>query len=345
MKQILNLSFIFIFILIATFYACGGGGGIPPVDVCQFVPKDSPLCKQLGCNGCTIPTTTTTTTTTTTSTTTSTTSTTTTTTTLPPSPGTCRKLTQSSLCVENKPGTFRDEINATLSAVTGCAVGSDCFIDDWKMAIVAVMTRLDLKGYCSSYDVQGGNQGLGSELGIRNTELFTEFYQPITSNSRARWATPRSVCTPAIDEENLEEVKLIWDIGIPSSCSHPTPGELSRWEVKTHVLGPNWRTIDSTPLVGPDAVYCKAIGYTDGRRFCPPRTEGTPEDIVRVCLIHVVGPPPYPKWYWNSEYVPPGGLPVGVAHDDNPYHLLVRPNLHGAAKVCGSNAICGELTF
>jgi len=43
---------------------CSGGGGIP--DPCQFIPKDSPLCKSLNCPACInppVPTTTTTTTT------------------------------------------------------------------------------------------------------------------------------------------------------------------------------------------------------------------------------------------------------------------------------------------
>lgn len=350
MKQILNLSFISVFILTCLFYACGGQ--IPPIDICQFVPKDSPQCAILGCSGCIIPPITTTTTSTTTSTTstttvpTTTTSTTTTTTTLVPvPPGDCRKLSQSSLCLENKPGTFRDEVNATLSAVTGCAVGSDCDVIDWQMAIVSLMTRLNAKGYCSSFDVNGGNQGLGSELGIRDSENFTEFYQPVTSNKKARWSTPRSVCTPAIDEETLEEVKAFWDIGVPSVYNNPTPGPLAIFDVKTHNIGPNWRTIDSTPLVGPDALFCRTIGYTDGRRYCPPRAEGTDPSTVLACLNLVVGPrPTWPMWYWNNVFVP-DNAEGDVVHDDNPYHLLVKPTLHGTAKVCGNNGTCGELSF
>lgn len=133
---------------------------------------------------------------------------------------------------------------------------------------------------------------------------------------------------------------------VANACPVPTPGPLARWEAKVHNRGPNWTTLDSTPLVGADAEFCKAIGFTDGRRYCPPRAEGTPQAIVRACNELVVGQPgEYPAWWWNGQLVGPDGLPDGVAHDDNPYHLLVRPSLHGTATVCGQNSVCGGVTL
>jgi hypothetical protein len=91
-------------------------------------------------------------------------------------------------------------------------------------------------------------------------------------------------------------------------------------------------------------VFCRAIGYTDGRRFCPPRTEGGPDAQaeIRVCNEQTVGPmPTWPKWFWNGVEVPLEGL-EGVVHHENPYNLLVRPALHGTAQACGQNGVCGE---
>jgi hypothetical protein len=44
----------------------------------------------------------------------------------------------------------------------------------------------------------------------------------------------------------------------------------------------NWqyRVLDSTPMVGPDAAYCASIGFTDGRSLCPVRPEGAPDRVV-----------------------------------------------------------------
>ena len=44
--------------------------------------------------------------------------------------------------------------------------------------------------------------------------------------------------------------------------------------------GPEFYTLDSTPIVGPDVAYCAAIGYADGRSLCPVRTEGTVDRVA-----------------------------------------------------------------
>ena len=61
------------------------------------------------------------------------------------------------------------------------------------------------------------------------------------------------------------------------TCTNPDPGPVTKIEVKVHIYGANRIILDTTPMVGPDAEYCKKIGFTDGRRYCPPRPEGHPE--------------------------------------------------------------------
>jgi len=287
-----------------------------------------------------------------------------------PNPNNCTRQVQPATCSTPMPGEWKGDVNAALHSASGCPINQVCRVLNWRQTIVRTMELLEANGYCVSFDIDSGNcwffapngeclrRGLGSEMGVRKGLSKTEFYQPITATENTRWADPRSICRPAFDEETLEQTRAHLNVGpepVPTPtpgptpipppsgglCTNPTPGPLAKWEVKVHVRGPNWTTLDSTALVGPDAMYCSQIGYTDGRRFCPPRTEGTAEAIIRQCLLDVVGQPPFPVWKWNGSTT----LPEGIQHDDNPYHLLVRPWLHGTAEVCGSNGVCGELVL
>ena len=82
--------------------------------------------------------------------------------------------------------------------------------------------------------------------------------------------------------------------------------------------------LDSTPLVGPDAAYCKRIGFTDGRTFCPVRLEGHPERAgVRGRARRPRRPTPAapgPTWSANGKRCngPDGGASC-LNHSDNQY--------------------------
>jgi len=127
------------------------------------------------------------------------------------------------------------------------------------------------------------------------------------------------------------------------ACQSPTPGPLASMEVKVHVRGPNWTTVDATPKVGAregtgcvrDKAYCAAIGFTDGRGFCPPRQEGNPQRIA--CDREVTGGGI--AWTWNGSPITKEGEP---GHVDNPeamlheggWMLLVKAGRHGQARAC-----------
>ena len=72
-----------------------------------------------------------------------------------------------------------------------------------------------------------------------------------------------------------------------SGCGDPLPPALSQVNVKVHLKAGDTWVIDSTPLVGPDAVYCAKIGFTDGRSICAVRPEGNPER--QACEEYVTG--------------------------------------------------------
>jgi hypothetical protein len=128
-----------------------------------------------------------------------------------------------------------------------------------------------------------------------------------------------------------------------SGCGSPTPPPLSRVNVKVHIRGADTWVIDSTPLVGPDAVYCAKIGFTDGRSFCPVRPEGNPERGA--CEEYVTGRAadtgrPGPTWYLG------GGFCTGRAagcenHPENQYQVLAYRG--GTYRACGRNGVCGEV--
>ncbi len=113
--------------------------------------------------------------------------------------------------------------------------------------------------------------------------------------------------------------------------------------MKVHQRGAEAWTLDSTPLVGPDAAYCASIGFTDGRTVCPVRQEGNPER--QACELYVTGRATdtgRPGPTWSSA----NGLCTGRASGcentaDNQYQLRIFQG--GVFKACGKNGVCGEV--
>ena len=90
---------------------------------------------------------------------------------------------------------------------------------------------------------------------------------------------PRPTATPtprAIPEEEPVAVTP-GDESVSGTCGEPFPPPVARFNVKVHSRPGDRVLLDATPLVGPDAAYCSQVGFTDGRSFCPVRTEGDPE--------------------------------------------------------------------
>jgi hypothetical protein len=127
-----------------------------------------------------------------------------------------------------------------------------------------------------------------------------------------------------------------------SGCGTPTPGPLSKIDAKIHIYGANRYILDSTPLVGPDAAFCKLIGFTDGRRFCPPRTEGDPER--QSCDGMLMGKATDtgrigPTWTINGA---PCTFDRGCEnHDDNQFSVYAYKS--GFYEACAQNGVCGSV--
>ncbi len=127
-----------------------------------------------------------------------------------------------------------------------------------------------------------------------------------------------------------------------SGCGKPYPPPIGRVDVKAYNKGREFWTMDSTPLVGPDPAYCREIGYTDGRRYCPVRLPGHPERFA--CENWAAGNAKdtgRPGPTWTLRDVPCTGPESGCEnHPDNQYQLRVYR--FGVAVACVRNGICGE---
>ncbi|HXY38180.1 MAG TPA: hypothetical protein VEQ10_00835 [Vicinamibacteria bacterium] len=125
-------------------------------------------------------------------------------------------------------------------------------------------------------------------------------------------------------------------------CGNPVPMKpIARFNVKVNIPGANFSTLDSTPIVGPDKDYCRKVGYTDGRLFCPVRAEGNPERSA--CEEYVVGHAKDtgrqgPTWYRNGQLC--DGVNCSNV-DDNQYLLYAITSGHYEA--CSEDDICGSV--
>jgi hypothetical protein len=136
------------------------------------------------------------------------------------------------------------------------------------------------------------------------------------------------------------------DGGASAGCGDPTPPEVTRMNVTVHGRLPGRVLLDSTPLVGPDAAYCRQIGFTDGRLHCPVRTEGSPERaaceaarVGRAADTGRVGP----TWSANGKGCGGDGGASCVNHPDNQF--LVFAYGSGRFQACAATGVCGEITL
>lgn len=176
---------------------------------------------------------------------------------------------------------------------------------------------------------------------VKIDNATSEDYDIYTSDGYVRRGTGtyRQTCTPA----SFPIARPADAPPVGSGCGWPWPPPVSRFKVKVHLTGPDFDTLDSTPLVGPDPVYCKAIGYTDGRMICAVRQEGDPERVA--CEAWVVGEAEDtgrtgPTWT-NPEGEYCQGLTVnGCVNADNQYQLWA--SAPGRYTACSQNQACGS---
>jgi len=133
--------------------------------------------------------------------------------------------------------------------------------------------------------------------------------------------------------------------GASGSCGEPLPPPIATMAVGVHGGSGDRLLLDSTPLVGPDADYCKRIGFTDGRAFCPVRPEGNAERVACEALrvgnaadTGRVGPT------WSVDGRPCDGAGATnscVNHAENQFQVYASGS--GTFRACAANGACGDL--
>ena len=134
---------------------------------------------------------------------------------------------------------------------------------------------------------------------------------------------------------------------VSAGCGEPAPPAVTQMNVTVHGRQADRVVLDSTPLVGPDAAYCRQIGFTDGRLYCPVRAEGDPERLA--CEGARVGQAADtgrvgPTWSANGKRC--NGADGGTSclnHPDNQF--LAFAYGAGTFRACAASGVCGEITF
>jgi hypothetical protein len=133
--------------------------------------------------------------------------------------------------------------------------------------------------------------------------------------------------------------------GGSGSCGAPTPPAIAAMAVKVLGGSEGRSLLDSTPLVGPDAAYCRTIGYTDGRAYCPVRPDGSPERVAceaagvgRASDTGRVGPT------WTVDGRPCNGSGSPGACDNHPSNQFQAYAYgSGTFRACAANGACGDI--
>jgi hypothetical protein len=136
--------------------------------------------------------------------------------------------------------------------------------------------------------------------------------------------------------------------GSSAGCGPPVPPAVARIKVKVHGRVSDSTILDATPLVGPNAAYCRAVGFTDGRSFCAVRPEGHPER--QACEAAIVGIASDTGRYgptWSANGKPCGGRDGGAAaclnHPDNQYLAIAWGS--GPFRACAERGVCGQVSL
>jgi hypothetical protein len=208
---------------------------------------------------------------------------------------------------------------------------------DQKGFINAVVNNLRLAGLCAQVDYDHPLDWIN----VKNATDFSEDYVLVTSAGYVRRGTGsyKQSCYPSSFPVDPDPS---WPPS-GSGCTKPYPPGISRFNAKIHLWGPDYVTLDSTAIVGPNKEYCDLIGYTISD-LCPVRVTGDPERGP--CEEWTVGKAKDtgrygPTWTFNGEYCK--GLAVNGCenHPNDQYALLAAKG--GRYVMCGQNGACGHV--
>jgi hypothetical protein len=210
-------------------------------------------------------------------------------------------------------------------------------VRDERAYIEGVVTHLRARGYCAQPDYDDPLE----LIQVKKDNEFSEDFDLVLSTGHIRRGSGscRRTCVPA--SFPVDPGSDVPPSG--SGCRKPYPPPVTRFNAKVHLKSAEIFTLDSTAIVGPDAAYCEAIGFTDFRAFCPVRPEGHPERAA--CEAWRVGKAKdtgrvNPTWTRNGQLCT-GATSGCQNHPDNQYQLFVYAGGGGVFTVCAENGACG----
>ena len=139
---------------------------------------------------------------------------------------------------------------------------------------------------------------------------------------------------------------------VGSGCGEPYPPPISRFQVYVHQKDRDFWQVDSTPLVGPDREYCRSIGFTDNRSYCPVRTEGSPDreacELWRVGKATDTGKPG-PTWTFigkdgRESYCSTTDAPDAPCwhYNGGEHYFQIKAITGGLYRACTASGTCGQ---
>ncbi len=163
--------------------------------------------------------------------------------------------------------------------------------------------------------------------------------------------TPSAPPTPIVTPTPTPVPTPTPDPNIPpagSGCGKPYPPPITRFKIQVMYKLPEYHTVDSTPLVGPDVQYCVSAGFTDGRSICPVRLEGASDRLA--CELWRSGTAkdtgqPGPTWSWIEFGTGHTAYCSGSADKpcDRMGAFTVKAFKGGNYQVCTEAGACGEI--
>lgn len=251
-------------------------------------------------------------------------------------------------CGRNKNSTLLNDVNAAIELlaqqnpkvldVKDEAGPGQYKILDVKGFINGVVGNLRVAGMCAQADYDYPLE----RINVKSSNDVSEDFTLILSNGYVRrgLGSYRQSCSPAAFPVDPDPA---WPPS-GSGCGKPYPPPITRFNSKIHLWGPDYVTLDSTAIVGPDLAYCTLIGFPGDRDQCPVRVNGDPER--EACEQWAVGKAKDtgrygPTWTLNGEYCK--GLAVNGCenHPDSQYALLAAKG--GKYVMCAENFACGQV--
>jgi len=236
------------------------------------------------------------------------------------------------LLVREKPQLFDLNSEERPNAGTFRVLDTESYLDN----MVANIRR---QGACAERDPDDFRS---QRILAKDANDFSESFSVLSEGGFIRRGRSAFVetCTPS--SFPVDRVGDVPPVG--SGCRRPYPPSVTRFNVKVHLRSTEYYTIDSTPIVGPNSDYCRAVGYTDGRSLCPVRPEDWEDRSAcedwRVGTARDTGRRG-PTWTNGDGQLCTGRESNCSNHPDNQYSVFVYDT--GRVNACASNGACGSV--